>query len=336
MTDSPVLVTGGAGYIGSHAVLALLDAGCRVVVLDDLSNGEREAVPSRAVLEVGDVADRQLVSRLLARYEIREVLHFAGSVRVDESVMDPLKYYANNTAASRNLIAACLEGGVKRFVFSSTAAAYGIPATSPVDESAPTEPINPYGWSKLMTERMLRDAVAAYKGMSVAILRYFNVAGADPQGRAGQRTKNATHLIKVASEVAAGHRPYMQIFGTDYDTRDGTCIRDYIHVTDLAEAHLAVLEWLETNGPIAVFNCGYGRGYTVREVLAAVEKAAGKAFAVQEGPRRAGDPPALVSDARQLRQIVGWQPRLADLETIVGTALAWERKLQKNQLSERT
>jgi len=328
MVDAPVLVTGGAGYIGSHAVLALRDAGREVVVLDDLSTGVRAAVPADVAFEHGDVGDGTTIARILARYDVRDVLHFAGSVRVDESVADPLKYYANNTAASRNLVAACLEGGVERFVFSSTAAVYGIPALSPVEETAQTEPINPYGWSKLMTERMLRDAVAVHEGMSVAILRYFNVAGADPHGRAGQRTKSATHLIKVACEVAAGRRSEMQIFGADYDTRDGTCVRDYIHVTDLAEAHLAVLAWLRANGPLALFNCGYGRGYTVREVLGAVERAAGTPLAAREAPRRPGDPPALVADARRLCERVGWQARLADLETIVQTALAWERSLR--------
>jgi len=326
MSESPVLVTGGAGYIGSHAVLALLDAGRSVVVLDNLSTGERAAVPDTAVLEVADVGNAVEVARLLSRYGIREVLHFAGSVRVDESVADPVKYYANNTAASCTLIAACLKAGVKRFVFSSTAATYGIPAASPVDETATTEPINPYGWSKLMTERMLRDVAAAGGPMSVAILRYFNVAGADPGGRAGQRTRNATHLIKVASEVASGRRPEMEIFGTDYETRDGTCVRDYIHVTDLAEAHLEVLKWIEDNGPLALFNCGYGRGYTVREVLAVVERVSGTPLATREAGRRRGDPPELVADAHALKERVGWRPRLADLDTIVRTALTWERR----------
>lgn len=327
MSDAPVLVTGGAGYIGSHAVLALKNAGRAVVVLDDLSNGVREAVPAEVPLEVADVADRAAVGEILRRHKIAQVLHFAGSVRVDESVADPLKYYRNNTAASRSFLQACVAHGVARFVFSSTAAAYGIPEESPVGEDAPKSPINPYGWSKLMTEQMLRDTIAAHPGLRVAILRYFNVAGADPDMRTGQRTRNATHLIKVASEVAAGKRAGMQIFGTDYPTPDGTCIRDYIHVSDLAEAHVKVLDWLADHGPLGVFNCGYGRGYSVREVLKAVADAAGAPLTVSEGPRRPGDPPALVSDAARIRREVGWRPSRDDLDLIVRTALAWERRL---------
>jgi len=329
MAGAPVLVTGGAGYIGSHAVLALCDAGRSVVVADDLSNGEIAAVPEEVPLEVADIGDTGAVRRILKTYGCREVLHFAGSVRVEESVADPLKYYANNTGASRRLIAACIEAGIARFVFSSTAAVYGIPEASPVDEAAPTAPINPYGWSKLMTERMLADAVAAHGGMQVAILRYFNVAGADPAGRAGQRTKNASHLVKVACEVAAGRRDGMEIFGTDYPTRDGTGERDYIHVTDLAEAHRAVLEWMARGPALSLFNCGYGRGYTVREVLAAVEAAGGMPVPAGESARRPGDPPSLVADAGRISRTVGWRPRLADLETIVTTALEWERRLMQ-------
>lgn len=327
MGASAILVTGGAGYIGSHAVLALRDAGREVVVIDDLSNGVREAVPADVPLVVADVADSAAVAGVIARHGIRDAMHFAGSVRVEESMSDPLKYYRNNTAASRNLIETCVRAGIERFVFSSTAAAYGIPATSPVDEDAPTVPINPYGWSKLMTERMLRDTVAAGAAMKVAILRYFNVAGADPAGRAGQRTKNATHLVKVASEVAAGKRPGMDVYGTDYETPDGTCVRDYIHVSDLADAHLAVLDHIGGQGPLALFNCGYGRGSSVREVIAAMEAAAGTRLATRDAPRRPGDPPALVADARRIRAETGWRPRLDDLPTIISSALAWEKKL---------
>ncbi|MFQ5348430.1 MAG: UDP-glucose 4-epimerase GalE [Rhodothalassiaceae bacterium] len=328
MPDGTVLVTGGAGFIGSHAVLALRDAGCPVVVIDDLSNGVREAVPDGVPLIVADIADLGAVREVIAAHGVESILHFAGSVRVEESVADPLKYYRNNTAVSATLIATARESGIARFVFSSTAAVYGIPETSPVDETAPTVPINPYGWSKLMTERMLEDTVAAGGAMRVAILRYFNVAGADPAGRAGQRTPNATHLIKVASEVAVGKRPAITIFGTDYPTPDGTCVRDYIHVSDLADAHVAVLEGLRQEGArLLRFNCGYGRGYSVREVLAAVARANAAPIAIHEGPRRAGDPPALVSDAGAIRKALGWQPRLDDLDRIVADALAWERRL---------
>ncbi len=328
--DPPVLVTGGAGYIGSHAVLALQNAGYGVVVVDNLSNGVRAAVPPQIPLEVEDVGDPVAMRDVLQRYGCRDVLHFAGSVRVDESVENPLKYYGNNTAASRALIETCVACGIDRFVFSSTAAAYGIPDASPVTEDAPTRPINPYGWSKLMTEQMLRDTAATDAGMKIAILRYFNVAGADPDGRVGQRTKNATHLIKVACEVASGKRPYMQIFGTDYPTPDGTCIRDYIHVSDLADAHVAVLDYLDRaeRNPV-LFNCGYGRGYSVREVLAAVERAGGAPLPARDTGRRAGDPPELVSVAEAITREVGWTPRHADLDVIIRTALEWERSLER-------
>ncbi len=311
MAKRAVLVTGGAGFIGSHALLALLDAGHPVVVIDNLSTGVREAVPEGVPFIAADIADVATVRAAIAAHDIGAIMHFAGSVRVDESVADPLKYYGNNTAASRTLIATAVDAGIERFVFSSTAAVYGIPETSPVDEAAPTQPINPYGWSKLMTERMLADTVAAGSRMRVAILRYFNVAGADP-----------------ASEVAVGKRPAIAIFGTDYPTPDGTCVRDYIHVSDLADAHVAVLDWLAAApGPLALFNCGYGRGYSVREVLAAVERAAGAPLDIREGPRRAGDPPALVADARAIRDTLGWQPRHDDLDRIVSDALRWERHL---------
>ena len=324
--DRSILVTGGAGYIGSHVVLALRDAGHSVVVIDDLSTGRRQAVPDDVPLVVGDVADEGCVSEILARHSPGAVMHFAGSIQVEESVSDPLKYYRNNSSASRTLIAACVGGGVERFVFSSTAAAYGIPESVPVDETARLAPINPYGHSKVMTEQVLRDTGAA-TGLSYAILRYFNVAGADPAGRTGQATPNATHLIKVACEVATGARRGMAIFGTDYDTPDGTCVRDYIHVTDLADAHVRVLDWLTGGRRNGTFNCGYGRGYSVREVLAAVEKVYGRELAVSNSPRRAGDSPELVANSALIRRETGWTPRHDDLETIVRTALEWERKL---------
>ena len=321
-----ILITGGAGYIGSHVVLALREAGHSLVVIDDLSTGRRQAVPNDVPLVIGDVADEVCVSEVLASHSVDAVMHFAGSVRVDESVTDPLKYYRNNSSASRTLIEACVAGGVERFVFSSTAAAYGIPDTARVDETARLAPINPYGHSKVMTEQVLRDTGAA-TGLSFAILRYFNVAGADPAGRTGQATPNATHLIKVACEVATGARSGMEIFGTDYDTSDGTCVRDYIHVSDLADAHVRVLDWLSGGRRNGTFNCGYGRGYSVREVLAAVEKVYGRELAVSVTGRRAGDSPELVADSTLIRRETGWTPRHDDLETIVRTALEWERKL---------
>ena len=324
--DHSILVTGGAGYIGSHVVLALREAGHSVIVIDDLSTGRREAVPDGVPLVVGDVADAACVSGILDGHPIDAAMHFAGSIRVDESMTDPLKYYRNNSSASRTLIAACVDHGVKRFVFSSTAAAYGIPDHVPVDETTRLRPINPYGHSKVMTEQVLRDTGAA-TGLNYAILRYFNVAGADPAGRTGQATPNATHLIKVACEVATGARRSMDIFGTDYDTPDGTCVRDYIHVTDLADAHVRVLDWLSAGGRNGTFNCGYGTGYSVREVLAAVEKVTGRALTVNTVGRRAGDSPELVANSDLIRRETGWTPRHDDLETIVRTALEWGRKL---------
>jgi UDP-glucose 4-epimerase len=323
-----VLVTGGAGYIGSHMVLALLEAGERAVVLDDLSTGVRANLAAGARLVEGSVADEALVARLIAEERIEAVLHFAGSVVVPDSVADPLGYYENNTIASHRLIRAAVRGGVRHFIFSSTAAVYGAPSAgaAAIGEDAPLAPINPYGASKAMTERMLADAGAAH-GLSHACLRYFNVAGADPQGRTGQSTPNATHLIKVAVQAALGHRPRLEIFGTDYDTPDGTCIRDYIHVSDLAEAHLATLAHLRAGGAPAVFNCGYGRGHSVREVIAAVRRVSGLPLEPVEAARRPGDPPALVAEAGRIRAATGWTPRLADLDTIVAHALAWERRL---------
>ncbi|ARR53843.1 UDP-glucose 4-epimerase GalE [Rhizorhabdus wittichii DC-6] len=322
-----VLVTGGAGYIGSHAVLALLDAGWRVSVIDNLVTGFRDAVDRRARFHEGDIADEALVARILAEDGIGAILHFAGSVVVPESVADPLKYYRNNTANSRSLIESAVKGGVRHFIFSSTAATYGIPDSIPVREDMPTVPINPYGMSKLMTEAMLRDVAAAHP-MNYCALRYFNVAGADPQGRAGQSTAGATHLIKVAVEAALGKRAEVAVFGTDYATPDGTGVRDYIHVGDLADAHLHALDALIARpGESHVMNCGYGRGFSVLEVLDSVDRVAGTAVTRRMEPRRPGDPDALVADNARILAITPWRPRLDDLDTIVAHALAWERKL---------
>lgn len=319
-----VLVTGGAGYIGSHAVLALLEAGRPVVVLDDLSTGDRALVPDGVPLVVGDVADAGLVADSLRAHRVGTVMHFAGSIIVPESVADPLKYYRNNTAASRTLIETCLATGVGRFIFSSTAAVYGDPPTRVVTEETPLCPVSPYGWSKLMVERMLADVEAACPAFRYAVLRYFNVAGADPAGRAGQVSPNATHLIKVACEVLLARRQRLTIFGVDYPTPDGTCVRDYIHVADLADAHVRALDHLEAGGDSAVLNCGYGRGYSVRQVTDAVARAAGRPLAVEEGPRRPGDPVELIADSGRLRHLLGWRPRFDDLDLIVRHALNWE------------
>lgn len=321
-----VLVTGGAGYIGSHAVLALRAAGRAVVVLDDLSTGDRGLVPANVPLIVGDVADAERVGSLLRDHRVGTVMHFAGSIIVPESVADPLKYYRNNTAASRSLIEACVTAGVGRFIFSSTAAVYGNPPTRMVTEQTPTAPVSPYGWSKLMTEQMLADVAAAYPSFRSIALRYFNVAGADPAGRAGQVTPNATHLIKLACETALGRRDALNIFGTDYPTPDGTCVRDYIHVSDLADAHVCALEHLERGGDSLVLNCGYGRGYSVRQVADAVDRVLGRPLSKREAPRRAGDPVELVADSTRLRDLLGWRPRLDDLDLIVRHALEWERR----------
>lgn len=325
-----VLITGAAGYIGSHATRSCLDAGFQVVALDNLSTGEASLIPDGTPLYEGDAGDGSFVKEIIERHEIEAVMHFAGSVVVPESVSNPLKYYANNTVTSRNLIQTCIETAVRRFVFSSTAAVYGVPTESPISETAATVPINPYGSSKLMTETMLRDTAAAHD-FSYLALRYFNVAGADPQGRCGQCSPDATHLIKVASQVAAGTRPGMQVFGDDYDTPDGTCVRDYIHVTDLADAHVAALRYLSGGGGNKILNCGYGRGYSVREVIDAVEKEVGTALNVTVAPRRAGDPPALVADNTQILEALNWAPKHDDLGTIVHTALAWERQLVARQ-----
>ena len=325
MPREPLLVTGGAGYIGSHAVLAFRAAGYPVVVLDDLSAGRREAVPDDVPFVAGDVGDMALVRRLVDEHGIAAVVHFAGSVVVAESICEPLRYYRNNSAASADLIRVCVERGVGRFVFSSTAAVYGVPAVQPVGEDAATVPISPYGRSKLVTEWVLRDTAAAHD-LRYVCLRYFNVAGADPWGRAGQSTTTATHLVKVAAEAATGRRDHVTVFGTDYDTPDGTCVRDYIHVSDLAAAHLVALRALENGGESRVLNCGYGHGFSVRAVLDAVEAHTGVALDIRDGPRRAGDPPELVADSARLRGELGWHPRHDDLDTVVATAIAWERQ----------
>ena len=322
---SPILVTGGAGYIGSHVVLQLVERGEQVVVLDNLASGFRESLLGVELVH-GDVGDRDLVETLLRERGIGTVMHFAAHTIVPESVADPLKYYGNNTCATRALLASCQAAGVREFVFSSTAAVYGMPASGEAAEDTPTAPINPYGMSKLMSEHMLRDLSAATP-MRHVILRYFNVAGADPGGRIGQSTRNATLLIKVACEHALGRRPALSVFGSDYATPDGTCIRDYIHVSDLADAHLRALDHLRDGGASATLNCGYGHGYSVREVIAAVERACGHALTVIEQPRRAGDPPNLIARSERLRAMLGWQPRHDDLDFIVRTALAWEQRL---------
>ncbi|HZR61667.1 MAG TPA: UDP-glucose 4-epimerase GalE [Xanthobacteraceae bacterium] len=321
-----ILVTGGAGYIGSHMVHALLDAGERVVVLDNLSTGFDWAVPARAPLIVGDTGDQRLVRDILRDHDVDAIIHFAASVVVPDSVRDPLAYYRNNTVNSRALMECAVQSGVRHFIFSSTAAVYGNPIELPVREDAPTLPISPYGWSKLMTETMLRDASHAH-GLGHIILRYFNVAGADPQGRTGQSTAGATHLIKVAVEAAVGQRSALDVFGTDYPTPDGTCIRDYIHVGDLVLAHCAALQALRSGAPSLTLNCGYGHGFSVHDVIDAVKRVSGVDFPVRIALRRAGDAAMVVADTTQIRKALAWQPRFDDLATIVRDALAWERKL---------
>ncbi|HHN72906.1 MAG TPA: UDP-glucose 4-epimerase GalE [Thermopetrobacter sp.] len=327
-----ILVTGGAGYIGSHMVYALVDRGEEVVVLDNLSTGFDWAVAPQAELVVGDIGDGAALSRIFGAHEITAIVHFAGSIIVPESVENPLKYYHNNTCKSRTLLEAAVAAGVPHFIFSSTAAVYGIPERNPAFEDAPTAPINPYGRSKLMTEWTLRDVAAAYPMRYVA-LRYFNVAGADPAGRTGQSTPEATHLIKVACQTALGMREKMLVFGTDYDTPDGTCIRDYIHVSDLIAAHVDALEYLRGGGESAVFNCGYGHGYSVLEVIDTVKRVTGIDFLVEHAPRRAGDPPMLVAGAARIRDELGWRPQLDDLTEIVRSAYAWERHLLERNAS---
>jgi len=323
----PVLVTGGAGYIGSHAVLALRDAGWDVAVIDNLSTGFRFAVPQDVPLYEGDIADGELLERIFAERGTKAIMHFAGSIIVPESVEDPLKYYHNNTAKTRSLLETVVAAGVPHFIFSSTAATYGVPETSPIDEDCPKSPINPYGWSKLMTEQMLADTANAH-AMNYCALRYFNVAGADPQARTGQSTAGATHLIKVACEAALGKRSHVSVFGTDYDTPDGTGVRDYIHVSDLASAHVHALEALIAQADTSLtMNCGYGRGFSVLEVLDAVDRVVGSEVTRELGPRRAGDPAALVSDPSRIRANLPWVPQYADLDTIISHALQWENQL---------
>ncbi len=330
MSDKPtILVTGGAGYIGSHAVLALTDAGWPVVVIDNLSTGFRFAIPEGVPLIEADIADQETVEAVLRDHDVRAIMHFAGSIIVPESVENPLKYYHNNTVNSRALIESAVRCGVPHFIFSSTAATYGIPEESPISESCPQKPINPYGMSKLMTEIMLDD-VAKVHPFNYCALRYFNVAGADPQARSGQATQGATHLIKVAVEAVLGKRDHVAVFGTDYDTPDGTCIRDYIHVSDLAAAHVLALEALiaepQANHRV---NCGYSRGFSVLEVLDAVDRVTNRPIERRIEGRRAGDPPTLVADNRAIMERFPWKPKHDDLDTIITHALTWERRLSE-------
>ena len=324
---STILVTGGAGYIGSHTTLALVEAGYEVVVYDNLSTGKAEAVLPPARLVVGDLAETEKLHALMEREKFSAVLHFAGSIVVPESVENPLKYYLNNTGNTTELIRLAVENRIPRFIFSSTAAVYGMPDTPAVTEDSPTSPINPYGRTKLMSEWVIEDTAAAHPEFTYVILRYFNVAGADPKGRIGQCTPDATHLIKVASQAALGRRNALHIFGTDYPTPDGTCIRDYIHVADLAEAHVLSLKHLEAGNPSGTFNCGYGHGYSVREIAAAVKMASGVDFPVIESPRRAGDPPALISNPARIRATMDWKPAHDDIHAIALSAYRWEMGL---------
>jgi UDP-glucose 4-epimerase len=320
-----VLVTGGAGYIGSHMPYALVGRGERVVVLDDLSTGNRSLVSEKATLVEGDAGDEALVAKLIAEHDVDAVIHFAGSIVVPESVADPLGYYENNVVKSRTLIQACVESGVKAFIFSSTATVYAEDAPQPLAEDARKAPISPYARSKLMTEWMLEDASRAYDFRHM-VLRYFNVAGADAEGRTGQSSPRATHLIKRAAQAALGRVPHLDIFGTDYPTRDGTGVRDYIHVSDLVDAHLLALDALRGGAESSTFNCGYGHGASVREVIATVEAVIGHKLPVHEGPRRAGDPPELIADPSRIKMTLGWDPKRDDLDEIVRSALAWERR----------
>src|SRR4051812_37628913 len=325
-----VLVTGGAGYIGSHMVHALVEAGESVVVIDNLSTGFSTYLPEGVPLFIGDVADENLVEGVIAAHGIDAIIHFAGSVVVPESMRDPLTYYRNNTMATRNLLNVAVKTGVRRFIFSSTAAVYGNPDSTPVAEDAPTRPLSPYGSSKLMTEIMLHDIAPAY-GMDFVVLRYFNVAGADPLGRTGLATIGATHLLKIAVEAATGQRSKIDVFGTDYPTPDGSCIRDFIHVSDLVQAHRAALSYLREGGASTTLNCGYGRGYSVLETIEAVRRASGRNFAVQYAPRRDGDIMTMIADTARIRATLDWTPLHDDLETIARHALAWEEKLARER-----
>ncbi|WP_460021569.1 UDP-glucose 4-epimerase GalE [Magnetospira thiophila] len=325
MSKGTVLVSGGAGYIGSHTCYALLEAGWQAVVIDNLTTGVREQLPDAVTFYEGDVGDYDNSLAIMKKHGCSAVIHFAGFTVVPESVTDPLKYYRNNTCVSRSLIEASLAAGIGAFIFSSTAAVYGDPVTLPVTEDEPVKPLTPYGTSKLMTEYMLRD-VAAASDMTYVALRYFNVAGADPKGRTGQSTPNATHLIKVACEVAAGLRPSMTIFGDDYDTVDGTCVRDFIHVTDLADAHVAALDYLKSGGESQIMNCGYGRGFTVRQVVDMVGDISGAPINAIVGPRREGDIIDICAATDRIRTLLGWTPRYDDLRTIIESAYTWENR----------
>src|SRR5712675_1267612 len=325
-----VLVTGGAGYIGSHMVLALVEAGESVVVVDNLSTGYSGLLPEGVPLFIGDAGDENLVEGVIAQHNIESIIHFAGSVVVPDSMRDPLGYYRNNFMTARNLLNVAVKRGINRFIFSSTAAVYGNPDLVPVPEHAPTRPLSPYGSSKLMTEIMLHDVASAY-GMQYVVLRYFNVAGADPQARIGLATVGATHLLKIAVEAATGQRAKIDVFGTDYPTPDGSCIRDFIHVSDLAQAHRAALSYLRTGGTSATLNCGYGRGYSVLETIEAVRRVSGRHFAVQYAPRRPGDVMSMVADTSRIRATLDWTPQYDDLETIAAHALAWEERLFRDR-----
>lgn len=326
-----VLVTGGAGYIGSHAVLALLERGFNPIILDNLSTGVQEAIPNCVDFYLGDAGDPHLVSKVLRETQPLAVMHFAGSIVVDESISHPTKYYRNNTSNTLNLIESCISNGCNNFIFSSTAAVYGMPESQPVSEDAPKQPISPYGMSKWLSEIMIRDAAKAHPEFRPVCLRYFNVAGADPARRAGQRGPQSTHLIRVAIEVALGIRDRLEIFGRDYNTRDGTCERDFIHVSDLGAAHIAALDYLDKGGAAATFNCGYGKGYTVLEVVRALEEVIGRRIPVEWGQRREGDPASLVANPEAIREKLVWDPKWASLTEILRTALAWQEKLDASQ-----
>ena len=328
-----VLVTGGAGYIGSHMVYALVEASESVVVIDNLSTGFSAHLPPGVPLFIGDAGDENLVEGVIATHQVESIVHFAGSVVVGESMRDPLGYYRNNTMTTRNLLNAAVRSGVGRFIFSSTAAVYGNPERMPVPEEAPTRPLSPYGFSKLMAEIMLRDVADAH-GLNYVVLRYFNVAGADPEARIGLATVGATHLLKIAVEAATGQRAKIDVYGTDYPTGDGSCIRDFIHVSDLAQAHRSALSYLRKGGPSTTLNCGYGRGYSVLETIEAVRRVSGRNLAVQYAPRRDGDIMTMVADTSRIRSTLDWTPQLDDLETIAAHALAWEKKLLRERQSE--
>jgi UDP-glucose 4-epimerase len=325
-----VLVTGGAGYIGSHMVLALAEAGESVVVIDNLSTGFSAMLPEGVPLFIGDAGDENLVEGVINQHKVESIIHFAGSVVVPESMRDPLGYYRNNTMTTQSLLKAAIKGGVNRFIFSSTAAVYGNPDQVPVPETAPTRPLSPYGFSKLMTEIILHDVASAH-GMSYVALRYFNVAGADPEGRIGLATVGATHLLKIAVEAATGQHAKIDVFGTDYPTPDGSCIRDFIHVSDLAQAHRSALAYLRGGGNSVTLNCGYGRGYSVLETIEAVRRISMRNFAVQHAPRRPGDIMTMVADTSRIRGLLDWTPKYDDLDTIAAHALAWEEKLLRDR-----